>query len=239
LLLSAELGTAVSVDFSVSHFQSLEGDSLLQYTGVSIAGFALAVVILLEKIITILHKDFAAELPGFIVDIVVQVLLPVIYFGIRLTQVTASRDVLMDTVGTSGLAGVPWASRSVSLGDKVSEFFEGLEKFEEKIGVESMMATFYFIHATSALFRLIAQTAAHPRYVIDVNMSPLRIEILAGFWGSSIGLDVEYLTAAFSIQDCHPRKHHGNSGSGPLALPHPFYYSQRRLHCAGHGAIRG
>ena len=175
MLLSAELGTDVSVDFSVSHFQSLEGDSLVQYTWVSACGFALAAVILFEKIITILHKNFAAELPGFIVDMVVQVVLPVIYFAIRLTQVTASRDVLMETVGTAGLAGVPWASRSVSLGDKVSEFFEGLTKFEEKIGVESIMATFYFIHATSALFRLIAQTSAHPRCLEDGIIPPLRI----------------------------------------------------------------
>ena len=165
----------VSVDFSVKHFQSLEGDNLLQYTWVSIFGFALAAVILVEKILTILHKDFAAELPGLIIDMVVQVLLPVIYFAIRLTQVTASRDVLMETVGTAGLAGVPWESKSVSLGDKVSEFFEGLEKFEEKIGVESIMATFYFIHATSALFRLIAQTAAHPRCLEDGIIPPLRI----------------------------------------------------------------
>ena len=177
LLLSAELGTDVSVDFSVAHFQSLEGDSLVQYTWVSLFGFGLAVVILVEKVITILHKDFATELPGFILDLVVQVVLPVIYFAIRLTQVTASREVLMETVGTAGLAGVPWASRSVSLGDKVAQFFEGLEKFEAKIRVESIMATFYFIHATSALFRLIAQTSAHPRCRVDVNISPLGSEI--------------------------------------------------------------
>ena len=48
-------------------------------------------------------------------------------------------------------------------------FFDGLEKFEAKLSNESFMGTFYFIHATAALFRLNFQTSAHPRTAILVN----------------------------------------------------------------------
>jgi len=37
-------------------------------------------------------------------------------------------------------------SRNVTLGAKVSVFFEGLEKFESTLASEMLMATFYFVH---------------------------------------------------------------------------------------------
>jgi len=55
----------------------------------------------------------------------VQVLLPIIYFALRYSQVAMSREVLADTVGTQGLSGEPWSSRSVSLDEKISQFFNG------------------------------------------------------------------------------------------------------------------
>ena len=64
---------------------------------------------------------------------------------------------------------MPWSSRSISLGDKIEQFFAGLGLFESKIRLESLMATFYFFHATAALLRLIFQTSAHPRTAILVN----------------------------------------------------------------------
>jgi hypothetical protein len=95
----AKLSAGVQVDFEVQHFQSIEGDLLDTYRLISIAGFVLAVVILIEKVYTIYtnDKDLQEVLPGFVVDLLVQVILPVIYFGLRLSQVTASRDIISGT----------------------------------------------------------------------------------------------------------------------------------------------
>ena len=103
--ITASLGTDVVVDYSVAHFQSLEGDLLARYTLVSICGIALAVIILVEKIVTVIHKNLREELMGFIVDFVVQVFLPVIYFSVRWNQVSASKQTLSETVGIQGLSG--------------------------------------------------------------------------------------------------------------------------------------
>ena len=106
--INAELGTDVIVDFTVRHFQSLEGDLLTRYVCVSVCGFVLAGIILFEKLWTSRgwEKDEAvANLPGLFVDILVQVVLPLIYFSFRLSQVLASEDSLSETIGTQGLAG--------------------------------------------------------------------------------------------------------------------------------------
>ena len=72
-------------------------------------------------------------------------------------------------MGTSGLAGVPWSSRDIHLGDKVEQFFGGMEELEAKMNNEQLMQNFFFVHATVALIRLIFQTAAHPRTAILIN----------------------------------------------------------------------
>jgi len=185
--ITATLSTEVSVDFAVGHFQSLEGDQLQQYRWVSYIGFVLAVVILIEKVVTIAHKNVRAEIPGFVVDFIIQVFLPIVYFSIRLSQVAASKASILETVGTEGLAGVPWSSRSVSLGSKVGQFFDGLEKFEAKLSNESLMGTFYFVHATAALFRLIFQTSAHPRTAILVNTM---IQAAGDLWSFTLSLSL-------------------------------------------------
>ena len=161
--ISASVSAEVSVDFEVKHFQSLEGDQLKRYKAVSIIGFVLAAVILIEKICTIYHTNVRENLLVFAVDMLLQVILPIAFFWIRLTQIVASKDIISQTVGTQGLAGVPWASRAISFGTKIEQFFDGLENFESKIAIEGVMASFYFVHATAALFRLIFQTSAHPR----------------------------------------------------------------------------
>jgi len=187
--ITATLSTEVSVDFTVGHFQSLEGDQLQQYRWVSYIGFILAVIILIEKVVTIAHKDVRAEIPGFVVDFIIQVFLPIVYFSIRLGQVVASKASILETVGTEGLAGVPWSSRSVSLGSKVGQFSDGLEKFEAKLSNESLMGTFYFVHATAALFRLIFQTSAHPRTAVLVNTM---IQAAGDLWS-------RFLSVSFSL----------------------------------------
>ena len=165
----ASMEADVSVDFAVEHFASLEGDALESYKTICIVGFVLAGVITIEKIVTVLGKDFKEERLGFVCDMVVQVALPVLYFAIRLGQVIASREAISKTVGVDGLSGVPWASRSVSLENKIDRFRIGLDQFNEKLISENVMSIFYFVHATSSLFRLIFQTSAHPRTAMLVN----------------------------------------------------------------------
>ena len=99
IAITAKMSADVEVDFDVKHFQSLEGDQLIEYRAVSIFGFVLAAVILVEKIYTITTNDkpWHDDLPVFVLDILVQVVLPVVYFGMRLMQVSASRDIISGT----------------------------------------------------------------------------------------------------------------------------------------------
>jgi len=94
--LKATMSADVEMDFDVKHFQSLEGDKLNEYRAVSIFGFVLAAVILVEKVYTITtnDRDWHEDLPGFVLDVLVQVVLPVVYFGMRLMQVSASKDTI-------------------------------------------------------------------------------------------------------------------------------------------------
>ena len=41
------------------------------------------------------ERDLREDLPTFVLDILVQVVLPVVYFGIRLMQVSASKDAIL------------------------------------------------------------------------------------------------------------------------------------------------
>jgi hypothetical protein len=43
---------------------------------------------------------------GFFVDMLIQVVLPVLYFSIRLVQIFKSREEIQTTIGVNGLAGV-------------------------------------------------------------------------------------------------------------------------------------
>ena len=97
--ITATMSADVEVDFEVKHFQSLEGDQLNEYRAVSIFGFVLAAVILVNNIYTITTRGskWHEYLPGFVLDILVQVVLPVVYFGMRLMQVSASRDIISGT----------------------------------------------------------------------------------------------------------------------------------------------
>ena len=97
--ITATMSADVQVDFDVKHFQSLEGDVLNEYRVVSIFGFVLAGVILVDKVYTITssNKDWHEDLPGFLLDIGLQVVLPVVYFSIRLTQVSMSKNAISGT----------------------------------------------------------------------------------------------------------------------------------------------
>ena len=93
--ITATMSTDVEVDFDVKHFQSLEGALLDEYRAVSIFGLVLAAVILVEKVYTLtLSDNWREDMSGFVLDLLVQVVLPVVYFSIRLMQVSASKDAI-------------------------------------------------------------------------------------------------------------------------------------------------
>ena len=167
--ITADFSTELQVKAEVEHFQGLEGAVLNEYTIVTFVGCALAVLIAVDKLITIRYMDWKQERQGFIVDMLLQVFLPVAYFIVRYLQIMASSDQISRIIGTEGLAGVPWADTEIALEVKIGRFFNGLKDFTDTIAVESIMKIVYFIHATCALVRLIIQTSAHPRTAILVR----------------------------------------------------------------------
>jgi len=167
--ITADFTTELQVSAEVEHFQGLEGAVLNEYSIVTFVGCALAVLIAIDKLITIRYMEWQKERQGFFVDMLLQVFLPVTYFIIRYLQISSSSDQISRIIGTDGLAGVPWADTDLSLDTKISRFFNGLKDFTDTIAVESIMKIVYFIHATCALVRLIVQTSAHPRTAILVK----------------------------------------------------------------------
>jgi hypothetical protein len=106
---------------------------------------------------------------GFYVDMLIQVVLPVLYFSIRLVQILKSREEIQKTIGVNGLAGVPWESRDVELRTKIDSFFFAVNRLEDLNLREYSMNIFYFVLSIAQLLRLIMQTQAHPRTAILVN----------------------------------------------------------------------
>ena len=176
--ITGKFAADVKVDFQVTHFQSLEGDHLSQYTFVTIAAFVMSFVVLVEKVLTVRQLDWRKSRKvrnGFLVDLAIQVFLPVLYFAIRYDQIVRSKEQILDTIGIQGLAGVPWASREVPLLGKVESFLESINKLQALNFMESVMRSFYFVLSTAQLLRLIMQTSAHPRTAILVNTRKLLV----------------------------------------------------------------
>jgi hypothetical protein len=90
---------------------------------------------------------------------VVQVVLPILYFSIRFSQIQASRGHILRTIGVEGLAGVPWAARDVTLTEKVEGFFGNLIELERLNNIERSMSAFNFALSAVQLLRLIVQTS--------------------------------------------------------------------------------
>ena len=167
--INADVSADVKVDYTVTHFQSLEGEDLTAYTRVAILAFVLSTILLVEKVVTVRSLDWHEVREAFAFDVLIQVVLPVLYFGIRLAQIIASKDNILNTIGMKGLAGVPWVSREVSMPEKVAAFFDSLNKLEALNSMEQSMGIFYFVFSTAQLLRLIGQTSAHPRTAILVH----------------------------------------------------------------------
>ena len=157
------------MDYKVTHFQSLEGEQLAEYTYVTLAAFALSFVVLVEKCLTVRNLVWKSVRYGFALDLMIQFFLPVVYFAIRYDQVLRSKSQILETIGNQGLAGVPWASRDVLLVDKIQLFLDNLAKLQTLNSTEQIMRYFYFVLSAAQLLRLIMQTSAHPRTAILVN----------------------------------------------------------------------
>lgn len=184
----AELKTSVRMDYFVTDFQSVEGERLKVYRNLMICAVVLSLVILVEKVYTLkkfkaersvlkkirgtgkeLEDEWRKEKRVFIVDVCIQVVLPVLYFVIRFAQLSLSKNSIQKIMGTQGLSGVPWASKEVALENKIHRFFSHIADLDSKMHSEFVMQVFYFVFASAELLRLILQTEVHPRTAILVK----------------------------------------------------------------------
>jgi len=191
ITVTALFGTDMRASWNIEHLQSLEGAELSQYTTCIVIGLVLACVIAIEKILDLNldwswlkgvwkaenedKKDLsnmqdeetlekASKAASFVADILIQFLLPVIYFSLRLSQIRNSKSVISKTIGDNdGLLSVPWPAVDVVLDTNMNQMFKAIEAIQGALLVERVMKAFYFVHATLALLRMLAQTKTHPR----------------------------------------------------------------------------
>ena len=185
----------VEVDYTVDHYQAVDGDELRKFWLVTGFAIATSLLILVEKLATlwsnrqwrdseVLSQDqgnirvlgwsemtlkFMVSNQTFLFDILLQVVLPITYFTIRLVQVNQSGYIVDHMVSTQGFAGIAWQDSEVTLQDKLYQFLSLVGFFEEQVFMEQRMMVFYFVIVSAQLFRLIAQTEAHPRTAILVK----------------------------------------------------------------------
>jgi hypothetical protein len=180
--INAVITSEVKLDYSVVHYQSTEGTRLSQYQGVAAMALTVSFIILIESILVLRNKEhWRDEMIGFTVNVLLQVGVPVVYFSMRLMQLSASSDHMLHTVGTHGMAGIPWQTRTVGLDDKIAAFVVALEYLEDEINLETSMSRFYFVLATTQLFKLIFQTEAHPRTAMLVKTLRVGLDDLLHF----------------------------------------------------------
>jgi hypothetical protein len=172
IMIEAAVGSEVRVDFLVRHYQSAEGGRLKSYQTIVIFALVLAGIILLEKLAVMYYlepEERRKDLGMFAVDLMLQVILPVTYFGMRWRALGNSADHLKHVVGNDGMAGIPWQDQNVELTEKIETFLHNLDLLEIEINLEEFFSAFYAIMATTQLFRLIYATKAHPRTSILVK----------------------------------------------------------------------
>jgi len=119
--IEADVTSEVTVDFSVKHYQSAEGQRLADFQIVCFAIIAVAFVILFEKCIVLSYKTPEERRQGaglFALDFVLQVALPLVYVSMRMKTLNESSNHLDHTVGPHGLAGITLLSLSASCEDE-------------------------------------------------------------------------------------------------------------------------
>ena len=174
----ANIGAEVSIDYKVEHYQATEGDKLHHYEATVACCFLLSFAVLCDRITVFYsnwkHSDegdfnLQSAVSGLVFEVFLQVVLPVIYFSMRLVMLEKSGYLVDQTVGHNGLSSIPWDSSTMPLIEKISKFLHLVEEFEHEILLEKQMSAFYYVMATAQLFRLIWQTEAHPRTALLVK----------------------------------------------------------------------
>ena len=174
----ATVEAEVSIDYKVEHYQATEGDTLHRYEVVVAFCFLLSFLVLCDRIAVFYSNwkhlkegefDLQSAIIGLVFEVSLQVLLPIIYFSMRLFMLENSGYLVDHTVGHYGLSGIPWDSSTMPLIEKITKFLHLVEEFEHEILLEKQMAAFYYVMATAQLFRLIWQTEAHPRTALLVK----------------------------------------------------------------------
>jgi len=104
--ITANFGSDVSVDFRVRDIQSIEGDRLTTYTWYMASAIIVSFLILLDKVFTANFKrQHGREVNkiAVLIEIAIQVVLPISYFAIRFTQLKNSEAVMNEIMGDEGL----------------------------------------------------------------------------------------------------------------------------------------
>jgi hypothetical protein len=171
ITITAKITSEVEVDYFVDHYQATEGGKLQLYFVLAGLAIFFSILILIERSVGLYHmgEDWQDGLRLYGFDVALQVVVPIIWFSMRMKQLADSGYLVDHTVGHYGLAGIPWQDKNVMLEDKVSNFLSLLHHFEDEIDLEKNMSYFYFALVTVSLFRLIAITEFHPRLAILVK----------------------------------------------------------------------
>ena len=174
--IDAKITSEVQLDYFVQHYQATEGTKLHQYEFLTGSVFILCVIILIDQIWVLYNRsrweqnfNLIIEIESVAFELLLQCILPIIFFTMRLVQIEQSGKLLDHTVGHDGLAGMPWDDPSVELPDKVRKFFDLIHEFQEEMWQEDRMFTFFFVMAFVQLGRLFFQTQAHPRTAMLVQ----------------------------------------------------------------------
>jgi len=172
----------VEVDYSVDHYQATEGTRLQQYYLVAAFGILFAVLNLVRKVWELLGADdIRAQAASCVFDVLGQTVLPIIWFVMRMVQVSRSGYLVDHTVGNHGFAGIPWQDQGTLLEDKISRFLSLLHHFEDEIDLEKHMSYFYFAVAALLFFKVIMATEAHPRIAMLVKTMRVGLDDIIHF----------------------------------------------------------
>ena len=175
--ISAAVSSQVQLDYTVNHYQSIEGERLRQYQVLVGCAILISVLIFIQECVHLyenhswrknLHVSSHQWTVGvvqwspwkFVADMSLQVVLPIVYFALRLSQLSRSASLVDHTTGHSGFSGIPWHSSSVHIDDKMDKFLAMVTIFEDEISLENRMSILFFVMAGVQLFRLIVQVTA-------------------------------------------------------------------------------
>lgn len=118
----ATFTSRVTVSYTVKQFQSIEGNALDSAITQAMITIAFVILSLLELGIQAFHKLMykdGREIKYILMDVVVLAIIPVLFLALRIDQLRDSNDIMAKATGEEGLGGVPWASTSIPLDEKV------------------------------------------------------------------------------------------------------------------------